>query len=74
MRSLITWAAAAALLAACVGCHQTAGYCDCDQPGDPCCYGPTGTGLPGGGYPVPPVESVPTDHNKPMPTDYKDAR
>lgn len=69
MRSLITLAAAG-LVAACVGCCHTAGYCDCDRPEDPCCYGPTGTGLPGGGgYPTPPpIEAVPA------PVPQKDAR
>ena len=47
MRQLFSWVMAAGLLSAALGCHHTAGFCDCGC--DECCGGgePAGVIVPG---------------------------
>ena len=48
MRWLISSVATLALVGVIIGCHHTAGVCDCDQGGDHCAGNPGPVILPGG--------------------------
>jgi hypothetical protein len=43
MRRLLSSLAALGLVSVVLGCHHTAGMCDCDICNDMCTYGPAGT-------------------------------
>ncbi len=72
MRRVITSLAALGLLGAVLGCHHTAGMCDCDLYHDPCAgYGPgygevAAAPLPGGAAIAPLPAAAPLPGGAPL--------